>query len=142
MPAHRIETPMVFAENIQKSLPVPLCRRLRRRGTDLRRIVADVVIAGQIAAGNRQRIMQRFGEFEIGGAVWAVKADVAGVDDKIRPLPIDIFRAPDRNWRSMSEDGAQDAYRKFASGEIRACTIPPGAIISSPEVGIVKLGCR
>jgi hypothetical protein len=49
------------------------------------------MIAGQIAAGDGQRIVQRLGEIEIAGTGQAVEGDVAAVDDEVGTARIDIF---------------------------------------------------
>src|ERR1700736_6006731 len=76
-PTCSLEPPAVFAENVNESLPVRFRDRLRRGRTDRGRIVADVMIAGQITAGDRKAGVQLSGEFEIAAAGRAVPADNA-----------------------------------------------------------------
>ena len=130
-PAGGIEAPAILAENGTIRLQVLLGDGLRRRGADLRRIVTDVVIAGQITAGNRKRVMQRFGEFEIVAIGRTVEGEIAGIDDEIGALGIDGFADPIENCRSMSAGGGPDGCRKSGSDEIRACNLPSGAMIYS-----------
>jgi hypothetical protein len=63
-PAGGLEAPAVLAEHREKPPAVAFGDRLRRWRADRGRVVADVVIAGQIAAGHRQRACS-FGKFEI-----------------------------------------------------------------------------
>src|ERR1700720_2529583 len=93
-PAGSVEAPAVFAEYGNKNLPVPFRGRLGRSRADLRRIVADVVIAGQVTAGSRNPIVQRFGEFEIIAIGRAVESEVTGVDDQIGTPRVDVFAYP------------------------------------------------
>ena len=58
-PAGRLETPAVFADESTEILRGRFGRRWRRRRADRGRIVADVVIAGQVAAGDGKGGVQR-----------------------------------------------------------------------------------
>ena len=87
----RLEAPAVLAEGRDEGLPALFGGKLRRRRADRGRIVADVVIARHIAAGHRQRRVQRSREFEIVGAGRGVEGKVAAVDDEIGPPDVDIF---------------------------------------------------
>jgi hypothetical protein len=90
-PAGGLEAPAVVADHGQKGLATFFRRRLRWRRADRGRIVADVVIAGQIEAVDGKRCMQRFCEFEIVAAGRRVEGEVAGVDDKVRPRRVDML---------------------------------------------------
>src|ERR1700720_4843479 len=90
-PAGSVEAPAVFAEYGNKNLPVPFRGRLGRSRADFRRIVADVMIAGQVTAGSRNPIVQRFGEFEIIAIGRAVEGDVTGGDDEIGARRVEIL---------------------------------------------------
>ena len=68
--------------------------RMRWFRTDRGRVVADIVIAGQIAARDRKRFVQRFGEFEVVRTGRRIERHVAAVDDEIGPLGIDMFAEP------------------------------------------------
>jgi hypothetical protein len=65
-----------------------------RRRTDLGRIVADIMIAGQIAAGDGEGCVQCFGEFEIVAIARAIEGEVAAVDHEIGAVGVDIFADP------------------------------------------------
>ena len=53
-PTRGLELPAIFAEHGEKNLPVAFGGRLRRSRADLRRIVADVMIAGQVTTADRK----------------------------------------------------------------------------------------
>ena len=89
-PARGLEAPAVFAEDRAERLPVLFRRRLWRRRADRRRIIADVMIAGQIAATDGQGAVQRVGKFEIVAIGRCVEGEVAAVDDKIGARRIDV----------------------------------------------------
>ena len=93
-PAGGIKTPAVLAEDRNEIMPVGFGDRCRRHRTDRGRIVADVVIARQIAAIDRQRRVQDLCKIEIVAAARAVEADIAAVDDEIGPLAVDVFADP------------------------------------------------
>ena len=86
-------------------------RRLRRR-PDRGRIVADVVIAGNVAAGDGQGVVQALGEFDIVAARRPVEGDVAGVDDEVGPVSVDVLADAIESWRSGRESAGRDACRK------------------------------
>src|SRR6266403_2993017 len=83
IPAGGLELPEVFAEHREKNLPVLLGGRLRRSRADRRWVVADVMIAGQVAAGDSKRIVQRSGKVEIVAAGRSIEGEIASVDDEI-----------------------------------------------------------
>jgi hypothetical protein len=93
-PPGSVETPAIFAENRNKSLPVCLRRQLWERRADQSGIVANVVIAGKTAAVDRKRIMLRLGKSEIVRMFRAVKAEIATVDDEIGSRGVDVFAYP------------------------------------------------
>src|SRR5260370_6188813 len=93
-PAGSLETPAVFSEGREERLPVRFGGQLRRSRADLRRVVADIVIARQVTAGNRQRVVQLTGKSEIVGTGRAVEGDVAAVDDEIGAAGVDVFAYP------------------------------------------------
>ena len=66
-------------------------RRLRGRRADRGRVVADVVIAGQVDAVDGKRCVQRFCEFEIVAAARTVEGDIAAVDDEIGTRRVDML---------------------------------------------------
>ena len=68
--------------------------RLRRRRTNLRGVVTDVLIAGQVTAGDGKCIVQRFGEFEIVATGWSIEGEIAAVDDEIGARRVDVFAQP------------------------------------------------
>ena len=83
--------PTILAEDGVVRLKPLIADGVRRFRTDRGRVVADIVIAGQIAAGDWKRFVQRFGECEV---VWTgrrIERHVAAVDDEIGPLGIDMF---------------------------------------------------
>jgi len=94
IPAGGFELPAVFAEQGEKLLPVAFGGRLRRSRTDRRRVVADVMIAGQVTAGDGKRIVQRSGEFEVVPVGRSIECEIAAVDDEIGALGVDIFAHP------------------------------------------------
>ena len=71
-------------------MAVGFADQCRRHRADRGRIVADVVIAGQTAAGHGQRRMQRSGEGEIIRRGRCVEGEVAGVDDEIGTGGVDM----------------------------------------------------
>ena len=87
-------------------------------------IVADVVIAGQIAAVHRQRRVQLLCVFEIVAVGRAVPADVAAVDDEIGTVGGDVFADAVKIIGQQAAGGGRGGCRKSGSGEIRACSIP------------------
>ena len=93
-PAGLVEAPAVLADHCEIILPLLLGRRLLRHGTDRRRVVADVVIAGQMTAGHGQRIVQLFRKFQVVGAGRRVEREVAAVDDKIGTRRVDVPADP------------------------------------------------
>ncbi len=94
IPAGGFKLPVVFAEQGEKNLPVLFGGRLRRSRADRRRVVADVMIAGQVTTGDRKRIVQRSGEFEIVAAGRSIEGEIAAVDDEIGAPGVDIFAHP------------------------------------------------
>jgi hypothetical protein len=82
------------AEHGAKDLQVTFRNRLRRHWADLGRVVADIVIAGQIAAGNRKRRVPRLGEFEVVAIGRTIEGEVTAVDDEIGSRGADIFAHP------------------------------------------------
>jgi len=93
-PAGGLEPPAVVAEGRDEALAVFFVHDLRRDRAELGRIVADIVIAGQVAAGHRQRLMQRLGEGEVVGRGRPVEGEVAAIDHEIGPGRVDMV--PDR----------------------------------------------
>src|SRR5947208_2714478 len=83
MPAGGLEIPAVLAVYRDESVAVLLRGGMRRLRPDRGRVVADVVIAGQIAAVGRQAGVQALCKFEIGAAGRAIPSDVAAVDDEV-----------------------------------------------------------
>jgi hypothetical protein len=81
------------ASKHQRSSP-KMERKICRSGSLTGWDGGDVVIAGQITAGSGKRVMQRFGEFEIIAIGRDIEGDVAGVDDEIGALGIDVFADP------------------------------------------------
>src|ERR1700736_1425442 len=90
-PAGGLEAPAVLAEDREKILPMVFRDRLRRRRADLGRVVAYVVIAGQVAAGDRKRVVQRSGKFEIVAVGGTIEGEVAAIDHEIGPSGVDVF---------------------------------------------------
>jgi hypothetical protein len=93
--------PPIFAEYREERLPVRFGDRLRWRWTDLCRVVADVVIAGQVTARDGKRIVQRLGEFEIVPICRAVEREIAAVDDEVGTLRIDVLAQPMKIVRQL-----------------------------------------
>ncbi|MGC0395996.1 hypothetical protein ABIF91_008382 [Bradyrhizobium sp. USDA 241] len=115
---------MVFADDVAKLLAVSRADRRLRRRPDRGRIVADVVIAGQVAAGDGQGVMQAFREFGVVAAGRPVERDVAGVDDEIGPAGVDVLADAVEVGDQARESAGRDGCRKSGSGEIRACDDP------------------
>lgn len=82
---------MVFADQCAELPAMRFGDRRGGRGPDRGGIIADVVIARQVTAGDGQRVVQALGEFDIVAAGRPVERDVAGVDDEIRSINVDMF---------------------------------------------------
>ena len=108
-PAGFIEAPVVVADDLEKILPVFLARRLWRHRADRGRVVADVVIAGQVTAGNRQRVVQRLGEGEIVRTGRGIEGEIAAVDDEIGTRRVDLLadaiKIFGERWQAAGEVG-------------------------------------
>src|SRR4029077_8419768 len=63
-------------------------------GTKLRRVITDIMIAGQITAGDGKGGMQLTGKFEIVATGWPVESKIAAVDDEIGTPGVDVFADP------------------------------------------------
>jgi hypothetical protein len=85
---------MISELSPMKYQPVLFGGRLRRSRTDGCRVVADVMIAGQVAAGDGKPIVQRSGEFEIVAAGRGIEGEIAAVDNEIGLPGVDIFAHP------------------------------------------------
>jgi len=81
---------MIFAHDVAELPAVRLADRGLRRRPDRGRIVADVVIAGQVAAGDGQGVVQALGECDVVAAGGAIEGDVAGIDDEIGPVSVEM----------------------------------------------------
>ncbi len=90
-PPRSLKPPAVFAEQVNISLSVRFRDRVRRSWTDQGRVVADVMIAGQGAAGHWKRSVQRLGKFEIVAVGRAIEGEIAAVDDEIGTFGVDVF---------------------------------------------------
>src|SRR4029077_19658021 len=76
---------------VSERLPCLLGDGLRRSGADLGRVVANVVIAGQVTARDGQGIVQGPCKFQVVRLRWAVEGDIAAVDDEVGAGRVDIF---------------------------------------------------
>src|SRR4051812_39665785 len=85
-------------------------------GAERRRVVADVVIAWQVAAIYRQGRVQFFGEFQIAAISWTVPRNIAAVDDEIRPRRVDM-RAD--ALKILGQAGEAVGARKMRIGNLR-----------------------
>ena len=65
--------------------------RLRRSRANLGRVVADIVIAGQITARHGQGVVQDPGKFQVVRLRRGVEGEVAAVDDEVGAGRVDIF---------------------------------------------------
>ena len=90
-PAGFVEAPAVLADDGGEVLPLCLRRQLLWRRPDRDRVVADIVIAGQVAAGDGKGVVQRLREDEIVAAGRGVEGEIAAVDDEVRPRRVDVF---------------------------------------------------
>src|SRR5580765_5322940 len=82
---------MVFADDVAELLAVLFLNRRLGRRPDRGRIVADVVIAGEVAAGDGKGGVPALGEFDIVATCRPVEGDVAGVDDEVGPISVDVL---------------------------------------------------
>lgn len=101
---------MVLADDLAELLTMRFRDRRLRRRADRGRIVANVVIAGDVAAGDGQGIVQALGEFDIVAAGRPVERDVAGVDNEIGPIGVDMLAE-----RLEVGDQAREAPARWAS---------------------------
>ena len=90
-PSGGVDAPAVVAENRAERLAVRLRSQLWRRRANLGRVVAEVVIAGQIAALHGKRVVLRLGECEIVGKFKSVKPEIAGVDHEVGARGVDML---------------------------------------------------
>ena len=86
--------------------------RLLRRRADRGRVIADVVIPGQMPARHLQRIVQLFREDEIVAAGRRVEGEVAAVDDEVGPCRIDMrgdaVKIVGELWQAAGEMGVRN----------------------------------
>jgi len=113
-PAGGLETPAVVAKDRNEGLAVLFGDGLLRARAGLGRIVADIVIAGQIATGDGQGLVQRTGKFEIVGPGRAVEGDVAGVDDEVGACRVDMI---DQSHKIVDEQ--RQAAGQMGVGNLR-----------------------
>ena len=73
---------------------MPFADRIRGNRSELGRVVADIVVAGQVAAGNRQPFMQLAGKGNVIRRARRVVGEVAAVDDEIGTAGVDVFGEP------------------------------------------------
>ena len=137
-PAGRLEPPAVLAEGGDEGLPALFGGELRRGRAERGRIVADVVIAGQIAAGHRQRRVEGSREFEIVGAGRGVEGEVAAVDHEIGALRVDIFTEAMEIAGQAGETAGQMGVGNLGQAKFGHALFLPPASISRPHVGTMK----
>lgn len=112
---------MVFADQVAELPALRFRDRRLRHRADRSRIVADVVIAGEVTAGDGQGVVQVFCEDDIVAAGRPVEGDVAGVDDEIGPVAVDMLADRLEVGDQAGKSAGRDGCRKSASGEIRTC---------------------
>ena len=134
------------ASNCQRSSPITAMNcgtllfgcQLQWRGAERRRVVADVVIAWQIAGTApaapscsslaNSRSLRLVGPSKDTSPLLTTRSGRAA-----SMCCADALKILGQAWRSGRRE--KDAYRKFASDEIRSCITPFAAIIAGPEVG-------
>jgi hypothetical protein len=112
---------------------------LFRSSTNRGRVVADVVIAGQIAAGDGKRLMQGSRKIKFVRFCRSVERDVAAVKHKIGTPGVDVFADP------MKIIGQRrDAAGKMGVGNLGQAkfghAMASGPVIRRPDVGMMKPG--
>jgi hypothetical protein len=93
------------------------------------------VIAGQIAAGHRQRRVQRSGEFEIVGAGRGVEGEVAAVDDEIGSSGVDIFAQAMEIAGQAGQAAGQMGVGNLGQAKFGQAVFPPRRAYRGPKSG-------
>jgi hypothetical protein len=105
---------MVVADDLAELPEMRFRDRRLWRWPDRSRIVADVVVAGDVAAGDGQGVVQAFGELDIVAAGRPVERDVTGVDDEVGPGRVDMLAD-----RLEIGDQAGEAPAEMGVGNLR-----------------------
>ena len=82
---------MIFADDVAELPAVRFADRRLWGRPDRGRIIADVVIAGKVAARDGQRVVQAFCKDDVIAAGRPVEGDVAAIDDEVGPVSVDVL---------------------------------------------------
>ncbi len=111
----------------------------KARAPDRGQIVADVVIAGQIEAVDRQRVVQLLGEHHVVAAARPVERDVAAVEHEIGPRRVDVLADAMKIVDRAACSGGRGGCRRSGSGETGTSIDPFGRSIGRREVGTMTI---